>query len=426
MNISSFNALQGKLKWGTILGFLLVFLMLPPIFGLPIIIGYVWMSKTKTKTDYYVLMFCIAAYLGAINATKTPGGDQVNYYLAYTNVPTIGFWKSLIFIYGTSLADDPNKTMISAEFMNGVYNYFGYYLTFGYYPLFEFLLTLISYMLIFTGLYRFCKTLPKPHFPIVCGVLILSFFYLYFQFTLQIQKQLLAQAIMMFVIGDYAYRGKLTKWTKIAIICAIFTHQSMLFFVPFIVMKRFRQKMNKSTIILVLSILALLIYYGPRMLGGGESEMSQNVMTYGLNRFAQNEVNNDDAGGVSMIHLLVIAFPMAIICLNRIKDYQRKFVASQSFIIVVVLLILVTIFAMSRQQTSQYRFFMMLMPFMPFIYTLAFKNVKWRNILLKGLSGVMLIWFYFQFEKIIWHFAPEMDIILKSPILLIASNYAGV
>lgn len=415
----------GKTKWGTIVTFLLVFLFLPPIFGLPIVIGYVWMSKAKSKTDYYVLMLCIAAYLGAINATKTPSGDQVNYFMAYENVPNIGFWKSLIYIYGTSLMDDPNRTMISGEFMNGVYNYFGYYLTFGYYPLFEFLLTIASYMLIFTGLYKFCITLKKPHFPIVCGVLILSFFYLYFQFTLQIQKQLLAQAIMMYAIGDYAYRGTLSRRAKVAMVCAIFTHQSMLFFVPFIILKRFRTKMNKPTIAMVLVILGLFIYFGPRMLGGG-SEQTSNVMMYGVNRFAQSETNNDEAGGVSMIHVIVIALPLAIICMKRMMGYQKHFVASQSFMVLVVLLILVTVFSMSRQPTSQYRFFMMLMPFMPFIYPLAFKRISWRNYLLIALSFVMIGWFYLQFSKIVWHYAPEMDILVKSPIILIATNYAGV
>lgn len=418
--------IKDGINYSYLLACFLFFLILPPIIALPVVIFMVWMKKTPKYSDYLLLMVCIAAYLGAINATKTPAGDQVNYFVAYENVPDIGFWKSLIFIYGTSLMDDPNRTMISAEFMNGVYNFFGYYLTFGYYPLFEFLLTFCSYMLIFTGLYKFCRSLEKPHFPIVCGILILSFFYLYFQFTLQIQKQLLAQAIMMYIIGDYAYRGSLTIRTKIAMVFAIFTHQSMLFFVPFIVLKRFRTKMNKPTIFMVLIMLGLLIFFGPRLLGGGSSEQSSNVMMYGVNRFAQSETNNDDAGGVSMIHIVVIAIPLALICFKRMMGYQKKFIASQAFLVLVVLLILVTVFAMTRQPTAQYRFFMMLMPFMPFIYPLAFKKVALRNYLLTALSFIMIGWFYFQFSKIIWHYAPEIDILIKSPIILIATNYAGI
>lgn len=138
--------IKDRINYGYLLAYFLFFLIFPPIIALPVVIFMVWMKKTPKYSDYLLLMVCIAAYLGAINATKTPSGDQVNYFVAYENVPDIGFWKSLIFIYGTSLMDDPNRTMISAEFMNGVYNFFGYYLTFGYYPLFEFLLTICSYM----------------------------------------------------------------------------------------------------------------------------------------------------------------------------------------------------------------------------------------------------------------------------------------
>ena len=99
-------------------------------------------------------MACIAIYMGAINATKLPSGDQVNYYVAYKNVPVIGFLKSLIYIYGIDYYVDSGKVNISGEFMNGVYNYFGYYLTFGYYPLFAALYTFLEYLMIYLGLYK--------------------------------------------------------------------------------------------------------------------------------------------------------------------------------------------------------------------------------------------------------------------------------
>lgn len=178
-----------NLNWKIIIGAFVLLMIFPPFLGLSIIIGYVCTRcKCMNKSDYLILMVCIAAYLASVNATKTPSGDQVTYYVAYNNVPRLGFWKSLIHIYGLGYYEDPNKTSISVEFMNGVYNYIGYYLTFGYYPLFEFLYSFISYMLLFLGIYRFCLTFPKPHVPIVCGILIIGFFYYYFQFALHIPQ----------------------------------------------------------------------------------------------------------------------------------------------------------------------------------------------------------------------------------------------
>lgn len=415
-----------RVDWPAILGYFVLFLFLPIFIGLPFVIWQVWKNKTGRKTEYLLLIFCIAAFLGAINATKTPAGDQYQYFCAYNNVPIHGFWYSLVNIYGYINPWEEVRTSISGEFMNGVYNYVGYYLTFGYYPLFAFIYTFISYLLLFTGLYKFCSTFEKPHIPIVCGILTIAFFYLYFQYTLQIQKQFFAQAIIMYVIGDYAKNGKLYLRDWIALFCAVFTHQSMLFFIPFLVLKRFRKQMNRGTELLILLVLGLLIYYGPSLLGGGANNVSSNALTYGVNRFANSEINNDTKENALVFsQVLVIALPMALICWKKMMAYRRHFMASQSFLVVVVSLLLVTVTVMFKQPTAQYRFFMMLIAFMPFIYPMSFDKIKLRDNVLKGIAVVMIAWFFVQYDKIVWSYAPEIHVLFKNPILLVAANYQG-
>lgn len=411
-----------NLNWKIIIGAFVLLMIFPPFLGLSIIIGYVCTRcKCMNKSDYLILMVCIAAYLASVNATKTPSGDQVTYYVAYNNVPRLGFWKSLIHIYGLGYYEDPNKTSISAEFMNGVYNYIGYYLTFGYYPLFEFLYSFISYMLLFFGIYRFCLTFPKPHVPIVCGILIIGFFYYYFQFALHIQKQFFAQTIIMYVIGNYAYFGKLRRIDWVAIVCAIFTHQSMLFFIPFLVIKRFRQKMNKQTIALVFVITSLFIIYGPQMLGG--SSQNSGLLTYGIGRFANSENDEDLTGRLAEKYLLTIALPLSLICIKQLMKLRKTNVESQSFVVVLASILLITVFAMFNQPLSQYRFFLMLLTFMPFVFPMAFRNIYNRDMFLKTVSYFMVLSFFVIFNSIMWTYAPEIDIIVKSPLLLIFSNY---
>ena len=75
--------LKDRINYGYLLAYFLFFLIFPPIIALPVVIFMVWMKKTPKYSDYLLLMVCIAAYLGAINATKTPSGDQVNYFVAY-------------------------------------------------------------------------------------------------------------------------------------------------------------------------------------------------------------------------------------------------------------------------------------------------------------------------------------------------------
>ena len=416
MNIEHLNTYK-------LIGYVLVFMLLPSFVGLPWIIYSALKDTKHSKTSYYVFICCIIAFLASINATKFVDGDQVRYWFAYNNVPIKGYWYALMNIYGDPEAWQEVNTHISGEFMNGIYNYIGYYLSFGYYPLFEFMLTFLSYFLLLTGLYKFCKTLPSPHLPIIYGTLIMSFFYLYFQFTLQIQKQFLAQSFMMYVIGNYAYNGYLRKKDWVMMICSIFTHQSMLFFVPFIVLKRYRKKLSKVTIFMTFFVLAFLIYYGPKFLSS--TDLGQgDALTYGVRRFASSESNVDGLGLKTPI-VLAVGGPMFLICLRRLLSFRKNFNASQSFLVILTSLIIVATAAMTRQPTTQYRFFMMLMPFMPFIYPLAFDKLKNRNMFLCVLAYFMIVWFIFQFEHILWIYAPELHVFIKSPLMLIFTNYQG-
>lgn len=411
------------INWGYLLGYLGLFLVLPPIIGLPVILYVVWKKSHPKYSDYLLLMACIAIYLGSINATKQPSGDQVNYYVAYMNVPDIGFLKSLIYIYGLDLLSDPGKTSFSGEFMNGVYNYLGYYLTFGYYPLFAALYTFVEYLMIYLGLYKVFRKAQMPKYPIVCGVLTLSFFYLFFQYTLQIQKQFFAQAIMMYVLGSYAEKGKMTiKLWSIAL-CSILTHASTGLFLPFLLLKPLRGRLNKKWMAFIALMLFAFILYGPRM---AENVASNNsgVAGYGMKRFAESEGQTDLAGGLVMSQILVIAVPMFIIVFRQLWQKRHLFIdKAQAFILNITLLSLLAVASMYSKPLAQYRYFMMLLAFMPFVYPFISSIVSKRNQWLMIISLVMVVWFYFQFSKITWHYAPEWQIVAYPPALLVYTGF---
>lgn len=417
--------IKSKTNWGYIIGYFLLFLITPPFIGIPLIIAYIAIRVHANKSDYYLYFFAVAGYLAVINATKRMGGDQWQYYIAYMNVPDIGFWKSLVYIYGLDYFKDSSRMQISGEFMNGVYNYLGYYLTFGYYPLFAALLTFMDYLLVFLGLRKFCLSMKKPHVPIVAGVLTLSFFYLFFQYTLQIQKQFLAQCIMMYVLGNYAYYGKMRRKDWIMVVCAMFTHAATLLFVPFLIFKPMHSKLTKKGLFFVGAAFATLIMLGPSLASGVEVD-SNSTLTYGVSRLAASETRNDTEFGLVWSQVFVIAFPIALIILRKLWLDRKTLSDSNVFILNITLLLLLAVVAMFRQPLAQYRYFMMLFAFMPFIYPFAFNNVKDRDALLKMISLVMIVWFYCQFELIVWHYAPIVDIIVKSPILLLFGGYYTV
>lgn len=410
-------------NWQQIIFTGLLFLFFPPFVSLTYLIGSTISQKSSTKTNYYILFACLALYFGSINATKYVTGDQYQYYAAYMNVPKVGFWKSLIYIYGADLARGYQRTNISGEFMNGVYNYFGYYLTFGYYPLFALCLTFAMYFLIFVGFYKFAKSLAKPHIPIVCGVLILSFFYLFFNYTLQIQKQFLAQSIMMYVLGTYANTGKMTKKLWIIALLACFTHASTFLFIPFLAYRPFHEVLTKKRLFLLIGLSFIFILLGPSVAGSMIEGKGESALSYGARRLAASETNNDVKFGLVWAQVYVVAVPMAFITLRKLWVGRLHLDGKTAFILNIILFLLVAIVGMYRQPLAQYRYFMMLFAFMPFALPFAFDKIKKRDLFLKRLAFVMIAWFYLQFEKIIWRYANEWEIIVKPPIMLIFGDY---
>lgn len=412
-----------KINYGYLIGYFSLFLFLPPFIGLPLVLFLVWKKKNLNFSDYLLLMICIAIYLGAINATKVPNGDQINYYVAYMNVPDIGFLKSLIYIYGADYFVDSGKVNISGEFMNGVYNYFGYYLTFGYYPLFAALYTFVEYLMIYLGLYKVFRKVQMPKYPIVCGILTLSFFYLFFQYTLQIQKQFFAQAIMMYVLGSYAEKGKMTIKLWLITLCSILTHASTGLFLPFLLFKPLRGRLTKKWMAFIALMLFAFILYGPRMAENVAADNS-GVAGYGMKRFAESEGQADLASELVMSQVLVIAVPMFIIVFRQLWLKRHIFIDNaQAFILNITLLLLLSVASMYSKPLAQIRYFMMLLAFMPFVYPFISSRTILRNKWLCTISFVMVVWFYFQFSKIIWQYAPEWQILVYPPGGLIARGF---
>ena len=405
--------------WKKVMIQLFLFMILPPVIGLPYIIWSIWSEKKKNKTDYYIFFACLAAYYATINATKAPNGDQVQYFVAYNNVPIIGFVKSLIYIYGLRYYQDSSVSTISGEFMNGIYNYIGYYLTFGQYYLFVFIYTFVEYMLVFAGFYKFCLNLKRPHFPIVCGALILGFFYLYFQYLLQIQKQFFAQSIMMYVLGTLSYEGKMKPKLWVLTFVALFTHATMIWFFPFLFIAKFRGPLNRNNLLFLSMIFAGLIFFAPSIAGDMTAGTDKNALSYSVGRVANAE-NDNDGVSLNMLQVIVVGIPIGFITIKQLWFNRKRLNGYSAFILNVVLMLLLSIFAMSRQPIAQYRYFMMIFAFMPFVYPFAFNSINKRNLFLKFLSFVMIGWFYVQFEFIIYDFAPEWAIVSVPPVGLVS------
>ena len=78
---------------------------------------------------------------------------------------------------------------------------------------------------------------------------------------------------------------------------------------------------------------------------------------------------------------------MALIAFRKLWLERKTLSDSSAFILNITLLLLLTIVAMYRQPLAQYRYFMMLFAFMPFIYPFAFDSIRNRDMLLKVIAS---------------------------------------
>ena len=113
---------KDELKPLRLLGVVSLFLCIPSLISLPYLLYAFFRKKSGNKTDYVIFIVCISIFFASINATKSVGGDQWRYWMAYNNVPIKGFLYALMNIYGTPEAWQGINYHISGEFMNGVYN----------------------------------------------------------------------------------------------------------------------------------------------------------------------------------------------------------------------------------------------------------------------------------------------------------------
>lgn len=417
--------MSNKVFWGKVIQELFITIILPPFIGLPRLISNAMKIKRDDKTQYLTYIICISAIVATIIATKPPSGDQVSYYMAYKDVPHQGFVGSLINIYGYQFDNEEIKIHISGEFMNGVYNYFGYYITFGYYPLFLFFYFTIEFSLIGLGLYHYLRRLERPTVPIVSGMMTLLFFYLFFMMCSQLQKQYLGQAIMMYVLGTYADYGKMNKKLWLVTAISVFTHQSMLLFVPFLIFKPLRRRLTKKSLILLVGLMFVFITIGPQMadrITGHINNADRSALTYGINRFS-NIVDDSDGLTMDMLQFTVVCVPIIYILLKKLWIERNTLSNHTAFMLNISLLLISVIIAMTSMPLAQYRYFNTVFAFIPFIYPFMISNVNKRDSFLKFVGFFMIFVLMATISSTGRAYAPLINLICEPPCLLIAGLF---
>lgn len=365
-------------------------------------------NKIKDKRTYFFFFLLMALYMGAINATKTPASDQVNYMHAYMLVPNQTFFESLTNIYGDRFS------ATSKEIGFGLLNFLGYYLSFGNYKLFILEFSVLLYILMMVSLYKLYRYLNVTPFKdyIISSVFILCFFSQYFNLTIHVQRQMIATAVMLWVLVDSTIKQKV-NW--IIALISVSLHTSVALFFPFLILIYFRNKIKLWQILCLIILFCVAIGFLPvsssafSALFGGE--------IYGLNRLADAGLSNETRVDTGLI--LFFSVPLIYISLRELWK-ERKNINTALNIVFISYIFLICFSFFNPDNTMQYRYFMMSYSFMAFILPLLFVKCKrFNKLYLLFIASFFFVRFYMTFEDMVWIYAPVEDVLLSNYISLL-------
>lgn len=164
-------------------------------------------------------------------------------------------------------------------------------------------------------------------------------------------------------------------------------------------------------------MIVLMIMIAPKF-ADSISSGDSNVLTHGASRLAKAE-KEDDGLSIKPIHMFFIGLPIFYILFRKMWLGRKKLSNEGAFMLNVSLFLILSILGMYKMPLMQYRYFLMLPFFFPFIYPFFSDNVKIRNRFLTVMSCVIVGTFFLMFSKLIWNYASEIAILLEPPIFLI-------
>lgn len=331
-----------KFDYKFIFKLLLISFILPPVVSLPYAI-YTFLKDRKNYIKSYLALFVVfASYMAVMNAGKMPTSDQSNYWAVYMQIPKEGLIWAMNHIYG--FRDATN----GKEFMNGIYNYVGYYLTGGCYGLYIYLNTFLMYMPFYYCIYKMFEGSKNAKAAVLCGVLCLSFFNQFFLLTVHLQRQFIAYSIIVYLMTLKATTG---RTNVLLIIVAFFTHTTAILFIPFLYLDLFYRRMGFKRMVFISILVVGALFIVTHFIGADDVEEETNALNYSLQRI--KNAGEDDVK-FKPLEFLIFNFPMVIIALSRMfKTFLKpiEYVVYNTYILLFLFVV-----SMTGNELVQYRY----------------------------------------------------------------------
>ncbi len=386
-----------KVKLEPITLFSLPLFVVNPLVSLVLLFSLSFLRK-PAKSNYYIIFSLVSLYLGFINSTKIPESDLITYKYQFLDAGTEPFIK-YIFSYGK----EPVFYAI---------NYLVYHLTSGNFELYLIFLTFISYQFLFVSIYIYYRKIGSSDNLILFSIALAALFPELFSLSAHLLRQFLATSLLIYYIVNLIFLKK-NYWP--ILIISIFTHTTVLFFVPFIFIPYFKAKIKLRHFLGLLPVFVLLKLFFNRIVSvAATSPELPQFIRYGFERADTKTIAN--LGELPAIAYLMVIV-LFLISLYFIYIYKNTNDQIVQFLNIFLILMVFVLFNSGNSEICV-RYFFFIYFFFPFIFTLPFRfnRPEYRLTRYPIMIGLLFL-FFNQISNGVWVYAPLYQLMTNNAFL---------
>lgn len=379
---------------------IVIFFVVNPLFG--ILLSAFLVARSHNYDLIKIVAFMAILYLAALNTTKTIENDMIDYIEQYVNVPSLGYFKTLSFLYDGNYIKDPGY---------GTLVYILHYLTFGNYHFFVAVITFLTYGFMFAAFIKFGKEYKLPIYIVVSQILLLSFFTQYFSLSVQLIRQQLATAIFF-----YALTYRMTSKYKYFFFCVIslLIHSSSMITIVLLSLipalkKRLPLKWILIMILFSMSVFALFSSIATVIVEN--FVLGNDQIGRGIGRMAEIEGTQDRGDGLDP--MLGMVFSILFIGLSLFETIRKSKMVYPIVVNICFVWSLVVISA-SISPVLQYRLFFIMYSLLPFIIFLLLRENHFPSMLFCMCVVIFFIIRFYSNLNNAFHYT-DIDNALLSP-----------
>lgn len=386
---------------------LVLIYMLNPFVGILLTTFVCLRAEQRPKGLVFLLLVLLAFWLGAVNMTKVPSSDMVGYLRHFHDVPERGFIDN-VFRY--------EKTAeFGHEWVYGLVNYLGYYLSFGKASLYVFYLTVAFYLLTFSFIYGLYDGAGCPTYMLLGSTILVAFLPQVFGFTVHLVRQMLATAILLYAIRYRMQTGR-NNWLLLIAATLIHTMMGVLAFLSVLPFLYRRLKLwQLLSLVGVLVVFVLANVFISRIF----ADSSSSTLVYASRRFGA-KASMEGANTVQKYYFTLVFFLIYAKTYFTLRGREQHPVWG---FMNIALCFAVFIVAFASNPFIQFRFTIVFYVLFAMAFLLLFwgwAQLEYWTALLTGIA--MMVYFFVHYNSMGWDYI-GCDKLLTYPYFMLCSEF---